>query len=87
MYEAAEVRRCINAGQSDVVPRAPVILAAHVDVDKWKRHITKWTANILHILTALLCSTGLLESPGMSHGESITIAEVMEQMRAQMGVI
>lgn len=34
MYEAAEVRRCINAGQSDVVPRAPVILAAHVDVDK-----------------------------------------------------
>ncbi|XP_063612011.1 trans-1,2-dihydrobenzene-1,2-diol dehydrogenase-like [Penaeus indicus] len=43
MYEAAEVRRCINAG--------------------------------------------LLESPGMTHGESITIAEIMEQMRAQVGVI
>ncbi|XP_042893616.1 trans-1,2-dihydrobenzene-1,2-diol dehydrogenase-like [Penaeus japonicus] len=43
MYEAAEVRRCINEG--------------------------------------------LLESPGMTHEESITIAEIMEQMRAQVGVI
>lgn len=29
---------------------------------------------------------GLLESPGMSHKESLTIAEVMEQIRRQVGV-
>nr|XP_053649377.1 trans-1,2-dihydrobenzene-1,2-diol dehydrogenase-like [Cherax quadricarinatus] len=29
---------------------------------------------------------GLLESPGMSHEESLTIAEIMEQIRRQVGV-
>ncbi|XP_063868421.1 trans-1,2-dihydrobenzene-1,2-diol dehydrogenase-like [Scylla paramamosain] len=43
MYEAAEVRRCLNEG--------------------------------------------LLESPGMPHAESITVAEVMEQIRTQMGTV
>ncbi|XP_063868417.1 trans-1,2-dihydrobenzene-1,2-diol dehydrogenase-like [Scylla paramamosain] len=43
MYEAAEVRRCLNEG--------------------------------------------LLESPGMPHAESITLAEVMEQIRTQVGTV
>ncbi|XP_045122760.1 trans-1,2-dihydrobenzene-1,2-diol dehydrogenase-like [Portunus trituberculatus] len=30
---------------------------------------------------------GLLESPGMSHAESITLAEVMEQIRTQVGTV
>ena len=30
---------------------------------------------------------GLLESPGMSHAESLTIANIMEAIRTQVGTV
>lgn len=35
----------------------------------------------------LFLSAGLLESPGMSHAETLTIANIMESVRKQAGTV